>query len=148
MVRTKKISAKELPELIRISYEGDAELLATQHVQPMPDIETAVEMTKSQIELMATEKDLTYYKVIVGKRPAGYFATFDNFLFSFGINKEFRKKEVLIGWWGWVKKSLSKNFLCLLYTHQTKAIKFLQKNGMVITEVDNANNCVILIHKN
>jgi len=148
MIRTKKISAKEVEPLIRLAYENDADILATQHVKPFDNIVDAVAESKAQIEMMAAEKNLNYYKVLWGKSAVGYFVTFDRFLFSFGINKEYRKKEALTGWWSWVVKSLPQNFMCLLHPHQTKAINFLRKNGMIVAEVDKENDAVLLIHKN
>lgn len=148
MITVKKISVNELPRLIQTSYEGDKDILDTQHVTPFEDIDSAVEMTFGMIKQMATEKKLTHYKVIYRKTAIGYFCTFDKFLFSFGINQKFRKKEVLTGWWQQVVKSLEKNFLCILYPHQKRAISFLKKNGMIVAEVDKENSSIILIHKN
>lgn len=147
MITVKKISVNELPKLIRTSYEGDSELLATQHVTPFENIDEATSMTYSMIKQMATEKKLTHYKVIYRKKVIGYFSNFDNYLFSFGINKKYRNKDVLVDWWQHVVKSLGKNFLCILYPHQSKAISFLKKNGMIVAEVDKENNSIILIHK-
>ncbi len=148
MITVKKISVNELPKLIRTSYEGDKEILATQHVMPFDSIDDAVKMTYGMIKQMSAEKKLTNYKVIYQKKPIGYFSNFDNYLFSFGINKKFRKKEVLVEWWQQVVKSLEKNFMCILYPHQARSIGFLKKNGMIVLEVDHRNNSVILIHKN
>ena len=147
MITVKKISVYELPTLIRTSYEGDKDILATQHVTPFENVDDATEMTYGMIKDMAVEKKVTHYKVIYQKKAIGYFCTFDKFLFSFGINIKFRKKEVLVGWWQQVVKSLEKNFLCILYPHQKRAIGFLKRNGMIVAEVDKENNSVILIHK-
>lgn len=147
MITVKKISVNELPVLIRTSYEGDKDILATQHVMPLEDINIAVDITYGMVKQMAAEKKITHYKVIYKKKAIGYFCTFDKFLFSFGINIKFRKKEVLVAWWQQVVKSLEKNFLCILYPHQIRAIEFLKRNGMIVLEVDQRNNSIILIHK-
>ena len=147
MISVKKISLNNLPELIRTSYEGDKDILATQHVVPFENIDDATTMTFGMIKDMAAEKDLVYYKVVYKKKSIGYFVTFDKFLFSFGINIKFREKDILKGWWQKVVSSLEKNFMCILYPHQARAIEFLKKNGMIVAEVDKVNNSVILIHK-
>jgi hypothetical protein len=148
MVRTKQIPLNELPPLIRLSYEGDNELWETQHAIPFDNIDDAVGLTCHMIEQMAVEKDLSAYKIIWQKKDVGYFVVFDQFLFSFGVNINFRKKDLLIGWWGWVKKYLKNNVLCILYPHQNRALGFLQKNGMKIIDIDKANNAVILKYIN
>jgi len=104
-------------------------------------------MTYGMILQMAAEKKLNCYKVIYCKKSIGYFVNFENYLFSFGISKKFRKKEVLVDWWRSVVKSLEKNFMCILYPHQTAAIGFLKRNGMVVLEVDTENNAIILMQK-
>jgi len=147
MITVKKISIHSLPELIKTSYEGDKDILESQHIAKFTEVEPAAASTFGMIKDMAAEKKLNCYKVVYQKKPIGYFVTFDKFLFSFGINIKFRQKEILTKWWREVVQSLEKNFLCILYPHQQKAIQFLRKNGMVILEVDKENNSVILIHK-
>jgi len=148
MITVKKISINGLPELIKTSYEGDKEILESQHVAQFDNTKDAADSTYGMIKDMAKEKKLICYKVVYQKKSIGYFITFDKFLYSFGINPKFRRKEVLIGWWNQVVKSLEKNFMCILYPHQVRAIQFLKKNGMIVLEVDKENNSVILIHKN
>jgi hypothetical protein len=148
MISIKRISISELPNVILNSYKGDADLLNTQHVFPFEDVESAVDCTFGMIQQMAAEKKLNIYKVICQKKGIGYFVTFDNYLFSFCINIKYRNRDVLTGWWQQVKKSLDKNFLCILYPHQSRAQKFLRKNGMIMLEFDKENNAVILQHHN
>lgn len=145
MVTIKKISKAELPELIELSYEGDFDLFDKYHVVKT-DFHGAVVVQLQMIHELAQEVDLSYYKVIFQKKPIGYFVTFDKFLYSFCINKKYRKKDVLMGWFQNVKKSLGKGFQTMLYKNNTRAIDHLVKQGMKIADENEENNTVILIY--
>jgi hypothetical protein len=145
MVTIKKISKTELPKLIEMSYEDDFELFDKYHVI-QTDFFGAVVSQLQMIHEMAEEFDLNYYKVIFQKKPIGYFVTFDKFLYSFCINKRYRTKDNLIGWFKGVKKALGAEFQTMLYKNNTRAIDHLVKQGMKIVDENEENNTVILIY--
>ena len=134
MITIKKISKTEIPALVEMSYVGDDELIAKYHplcLEGKPTMELAIIDTLHKIHEASQEVKLNYYKVIFQKKPIGYFVPFDNVLYSFSINKKYRNKENLIGWFNQVKKSLGTPFQCVLYQNNTKAINHLIKQGMV-----------------
>jgi hypothetical protein len=134
MITIKKISKTEIPALVEMSYVGDDELIDKYHhlcIEGKPTREFAVLASLHRIHEASQETKLNYYKVIFQKKPIGYFVTFDNVLYSFCINKKYRNKENLIGWFNQVKKTLGKPFQCILSTHNTRAIDHLIKQGMV-----------------
>ena len=145
MVTIKKISKTQLPQLVLISYLGDDELLNKFHVEPNMSFKMAVGSTLQMIYDLSSEKRLNYYKVIYNKMPIGYFVTFDNCLYSFGINIDFRVKNILISWWQQIKKALGKEFYAKLYEQNTRAISFLEKCGMEIYHRDEINKVVTLL---
>lgn len=133
MITIKKISKTEIPTLVEMSYVGDDELIEKYHhlcLEGKPTRELAVIATLHRIHEASKEVKLQYYKVIYQKKPIGYFITFDNVLYSFCINKKYRNKENLQGWFAQVKKTLGKTFQCVLSTHNTRAIDHLIKQGM------------------
>ena len=104
----------------------------------------AVLSTLDLIDEASKTFKLNYYKVIYQKQPIGYFVTFNNYLYSFGISMRHRKKDVLIGWFNEVKKTLGKEFLAMLYENNTRAISHLEKQGMKIVDIDNESKIVTL----
>lgn len=148
MITVKKISKTEIPSLIALSYEGDTELFdkycsANMRTDKV-DFPIAVLNTLDIIDDVSKHYKLSYYKVIYQKKPIGYFVTFDGFLHSFAINKKYRNREVLVGWFEQVKKVLGKHFMCMLYDINTRAIKHLEKQGMKIVHRDDEYKTVTL----
>ena len=143
MITAKKISKSELPKLVAISYEKDEELFDKYHIGKM-NFPQAVLSTLDLIDEASKTFKLNYYKVIYQKQPIGYFVTFNNYLYSFGISMRHRKKDVLIGWFNEVKKTLGKEFLAMLYENNTREISHLEKQGMKIVDIDNESKIVTL----
>lgn len=150
MITIKKISKTEIPSLIATAYEGDTELLEKYYnlnrfnLGVKVDFPTAVLDTLDIIDEVSKAYKVSYYKVIYQKKPIGYFVTFDKFLHSFAINKKYRNREVLTGWFEEVKKVLGKHFICMLYEINTRAINHLQKQGMKIVHRDEEYKTVTL----
>lgn len=139
MVRIKKISKHELPKLIALSYTGDSELIEKYH-SAKSDFNGSIQYTLDMIEKQLSAFKLNYYKVIFKNAPIGYFVTGgetgNEFLYSFAININYRKKYILIAWWEEVKKTLIEEFKAFLFSNNTPAVEFLKKNGMEITFQD------------
>jgi len=148
MITIKKISKSELPKLVAISYERDEELFEKYHSKTMYvgkiNFPQSVLATLDIIDDASQQFKLSYYKVIYQKQPIGYFVTFGDYLYSFGISMKFRKKDILVGWFLGVKKVLGKQFKALLYEHNTRAISHLEKQGMTIVDIDNETKIVTL----
>lgn len=143
MITIKKISKSELPKLVAISYERDEELFEKYHIGKM-NFPQAVLSTLDLIDEASQQFKLSYYKVIYQKQPIGYFVTFGDYLYSFGISMKFRKKDILVGWFLGVRKVLGKQFKALLYENNTRAISHLEKQGMKIVDIDNETKIVTL----
>ena len=149
MVSVKKISVNNLPDLVYLSYLGDEEFLNkySPHIEDgAAGLIANVNAELAFIYEMGQEKKMNYYKVIYQKKPIGYFVTFENTLYSFGINVKYRKKDILPYWWKGLKKTLSKGFDCFLNDKNERAIGFLEKNNMKISERDIENKIVTLVN--
>ena len=145
MVTLVKISKPELLESVAISYEGDNDLFLKYHIAPM-DFMNCVMATMGMILDTAKEKELRYYTVIYKKKKIGYVVEFDDFLYSYGINIKFRKKDILIAWWREVSRVMGGKFMTMLYLNNTRCITHLRKQGFEIFQEDKLNNCVTLIY--
>jgi len=147
MVTIKKISVNNLPNLVYLSYLGDEDFLNkySPHIEDgATSLIANVNGELAFIYEMGQKNKLNYYKVVYQKKPIGYFVTIaDDWLYSFSINKKYRKKDLLINWWRQIEKTLKKEFYCCLSEKNEKAIGFLIKNGM--KEKERQNNTVLLV---
>lgn len=147
MVTIKKISVNNLPDLVYLSYLGDEEFLNKYSPHRKENDTSLISSVNGElcfIYEMGQKNKLNYYKVVYQKKPIGYFVTIsDNWLYSFSINKKYRKKELLIDWWRQIEKTLKKEFFCCLSEKNDKAIAFLKKNGM--KEKERENNTILFV---
>lgn len=65
-------------------------------------------------------------------KPIGYYVIEGDLLISFGLHMDYRTKEHLMHFWGWINSEFLGSFSCVLYSHNTRAIGWLQKSGMKI----------------
>lgn len=135
MIHIKKISITELPELVELSYKDDVDLLEKYHVAKM-DLRKAVMSTLVMIGETAKNYQLQYYRVMDKKTPIGYFIIFNECLYSFAINIHYRTKVVLTNWWKQVLNVLGDHFMCSLNPNNTRAVKFLERQGMKVIQKD------------
>lgn len=145
MITIKKISKSQLAQYVDIAYRGDSDLMDRYHIQQHETVESAVFSTMLMIDDMSRLKDLSYYKICWKKEPIGYLVTFPDFLYSFGINIKFRKRDIHIGWWNATKSILGKKFISMLYDNNSRAVGFLQKQGMKILEHNLENHSIVLV---
>lgn len=131
MVYLTKISKHELPELIKLSYEGDDELLEKFHLKKMT-LSNAVKCELELINEADRELELRYFKVIFEDKPIGYVVKSGKFLYSFAISVKYRKKEILEKWWDALKTVLGDKFTCGLMSNNTRAIAYMKARGMKV----------------
>lgn len=147
MITIKKISINELPPLVYFAYAGDDDFFDKYSAHEVPENAKHIGHTNSELALiydMRQSFKLCYYKVIYQRKAIGYFVSFDGNLYSFAINKAFRKKDILLHWWQKIRQTLSKDFLCMLSLKNERAISFLKKNRMAVIEEDVENDTIVL----
>ncbi len=144
MIELLEINEFELKEYVEVAYKGDGDLLTKYHVDTYT-FDEAVETTMDMIEITAMDVKMVNYGVMVNGENIGYLSVLDHFLYSFGINIEKRKKEILSEFWQLIKTVLGESFICMLYENNSRAINWLKKCGMEI--VDGVEeNCVTLLY--
>ncbi len=144
MIRIVKISFGQLGRLVELSYENDQELFEKYHLKPM-GFEDCVKSTMELIEDVAKIHDLIYYKILWNNKPVGYFIIYGNILYSYAVAIRFRRKIILTRWWDEIKKMMPPLFATGLYENNTRAIEFLEKQGMIVSE--RRDNIVTLLNK-
>lgn len=147
MITIKKISLYELIPMIRLSYENDRDVMEKFHIRPNMELKECVDSTFDMIRDSSKLCQLAYYKIMTQKQPVGFFITAYKRLYSFGVGIKFRRKDILTGWWVYVREVLGNEFVCSLYKNNTRAIAFLEKQGMRIAEERKEDNSVTLLNQ-
>lgn len=146
MVKLIKIDPKNLPFYIKQAFEGDTELLEQYHISP-GTLDHCVSHTMGFINENASfyKADIEFYAVVLNvETTIGYTIGIKNEgkpneLYSFGINIKYRQKEILQDWLKEVEKLLG-NYYIVLWSKNTRAIQFFEKNGCVIDRTNKMLN--------
>jgi len=87
---------------------------------------------------------LDWFKIVVNGAIVGYtcLSRAYNILYSFAINKEYRKREVLSSWVATIIPMLQENFTCTLWNKNKRAIDFLKKFKMY--QIDSTDQFTVL----
>ena len=136
MITIKKISYFRLYRLIDFAFRDDKDLLEKYHVVNT-GLTDSINDTFDRIGQTSKEYELKYFKVMYYKKPIGFFVVGHDLLYSFGINIQYRKSEILKQWWSIVTKELNHNFITMIYTKNERTISFLKKQGMIKVETEN-----------
>ena len=151
MIELIKIELEELKSYIKVAYEKDEDLLQKYHVA-IYDLEDAVDETYRMIEVtdelvLNSGEEMEHFGVELNKEKIGYLCTFQNNLYSYGINIDHRNKEILSEFWNKIKSVVGESFISCLYDNNTRAINWLKKCGMVKVE-GISNDWITLLYHN
>jgi len=72
----------------------------------------------------------TFKKAKVNGKEVGFVYYFDDILVSFGVNKSHRNKEFLASFFADVTEWIGGDFVTFMWERNTRAINWLEKNGM------------------
>jgi hypothetical protein len=137
----------ELNEAIKIAFINDTELLTKYHIVENGTYEHCVKDTFNKIIQSSKEHILEWYLIIKDSLIIGFtiVSIGYNYLYSFGINIKYRNNLILNEWFVKVKEILQNHFICELWEKNKRAINFLIKNGM---EISNQENGVVTLKYN
>lgn len=133
MVELIEIPFEEIPDLVRLGFGNDPELMS-KYQQLDTDFETTVSRNIENIESSAKLGTLIYYLVQNENEKLGFTVVdVENYLLvSFGINIKFRTKKVVTEWFMRIKMIFEDGFGCVLWNKNKRAIQFLERQGMTI----------------
>jgi GNAT superfamily N-acetyltransferase len=128
---------------IDVAFRNDDEL-TKYHISPSDDFDDMINDTFLTINESSKELDLNWYSVVFTNgefkdKLIGFVCVSMNnsLIYSFGINKEFRKKDILKQFLrkteGLFKKDNRNGCSVILYTKNERAVNFFLKNGYNIT---------------
>lgn len=150
-------SLSGLKDLIRYSYESDAELIEKYQAGER-SLEECVDFNYGEIEYYYNNKvyqgDISLWKIALrsGKEinPIGYCVTIKNdgmpnVLMSFAININYRKSVFLTSWLTALENIVGESYYTVLWNKNTRAIDFFKKNGFVEKPCVREPRCTYLI---
>jgi hypothetical protein len=123
------VNIEELKEYIEIAFSNDTEIV--DYFDPKYDLskwEDASGIVYDKICLDYSQCKLTVLEINGNK--AGYFVYNDNLLISFGLNIQYRNNEELGRMWNIIRSKVGEFFQCVLFSRNTRAIKWLNRCGM------------------
>jgi N-acetylglutamate synthase-like GNAT family acetyltransferase len=139
-MKYREVNTLKLEEYIRGAWEGDSELekFYDRSLQ-MRNLEGMVRDTSRKIrDMMELDEKLSLIGIEFENKSVGFIVLSEklSMLYSFGVNVEYRKKDILISIFNYIKAKLKYEFYSVMYVYNTRAIKWLQNCGF---EVDPMN---------
>lgn len=134
-IELEEIRFEELEPLVSFAFGNDPDLLS-KYQQLDGDFLTMVKRNVNNMAESDCILNLTYFKVKNEDKIIG-FTVVDfgkNILYSFGINVQFRTKEIVTSWIENVKSMLMGLVRCALWNKNKRAIDFLLKNGFEVSD--------------
>lgn len=130
-MRKKEVNITEIHGYIKAAFSGDHEIVQYyDKTQKVKSCEEATENVFTKID--KNYPDAKLIGIAENEEPIGYFAYNNDLLISFGINMKYRERDSLVTFWELIKSEMPKVFQCVLYSHNSRAINYLEKSGMDI----------------
>lgn len=150
MVITNEISIQKIPigdigGCVGIAFDEDYEFVEKFHFADKT-LDELVANNIRNINELAENIDVKCYVVYWGENKIGFFvmAYHNSMLYSFGINKKYRVKNILIDWVNYIKTMVSEYLVCPLNAENKRAINFFLKNNFHVLERDESIVTLIL----
>src|ERR1700761_1069928 len=136
-----RIKKKRLKSAIWTGFKDDPELISRYHISPG----TLQHCVQHNYDNVITAPGAEYFKVMFKKKEIGFVVSVPgpHLLLSFGINKNYRTKEVLSGWLEALKELFHHTFyIVTLYPKNTRAIMFFIRNKFAFS-ITSENHIVL-----
>ena len=136
MISLRGVNALKIEDYIRSAWEGDSELDKFYDKSlKRRTLEGMVKDTSRKIrELMEIDENLSLIGINDDRKLIGFVILSEklSIFYSFGINVKYRNKEMLSAIFNFAALKLKYKFFSVMFEYNTRAIKWLQKCGMVI----------------
>lgn len=127
---------EELYDGIWMAFYMDSDLIHKYHILENCSFEDCVLDTFKNIKECVEKTDCECFQILYDEELIGFFAISRaySFLYSFGVNVNYRTSQILEMWFGYVSVLLGSEFTCSLWAKNSRAIDFLKKQGMRLYE--------------
>lgn len=131
---SKIITYDQLEKAIKISFEGDKEVLSI--YDPNVVVNSADDIAVDILRKVKDHGEVQIKGVYDKNKLIGYFIRRGGMLISFGISMEYRLRQFKRGLFDIIKKDFRGMFICFLWSKNVRAIRYLEKNGMKVMQTD------------
>lgn len=135
------IELHQVRDYVKRAFENDIELLERYHISPgtldhcvdhtMDFINRNVDHYKGDMKLFAVQ----FGGIIIGYTILIQNEKTPNELYSFGININYRKPEILKAWLKEIEEILGKTYFVALWSKNERAVNFFLKNEFKLDKV-------------
>lgn len=136
MIVLRMVNTLKIEDYIKSAWEGDSELEKFYDKSlKRRTLEGMVKDTSRKIlDIMEMDENLSLIGVDDDRKMIGFIVLSEklSLLYSFGINVKYRNKDMLSAIFNYAALKLKYKFYSVMYEHNTRAIDWLQKCGMVI----------------
>lgn len=130
----KIIDYNELEKAIRVAFKDDKDMLTL--YDPLVTVENVEDIVSDIVKKIKTHGKSVIKGLYEKNKLAGFFIRAGGLLISFGIAVEYRVRKFKNKLWQLIIDEFKGIFKCYLWTTNQRAIKFLQKCGMIVTNSD------------
>lgn len=134
----KTITYSQLEPAVRIAFEGDKEMF--KFYDKKAAVSTLDELVSDVVRKLKDYSEVfpdTTIKTVIEKgKTVGYIVFKEETLISFGLSMEYRQRKYLNDLFSLIKKELRGRFVCMLWSRNIRAVKFLMKNGLKILDTN------------
>jgi hypothetical protein len=130
----KPITYKELESAIRAAFKDDPKMIDI--YDPFAKVESIGDIVTDIVTKIKTHPNPQINGLYEKNKLIGFFIRAGGLLVSFGIAVEYRIRKFKNQFWKLVRVEFKGIFKCYLWTNNQRAIKWLQKMGMLVTNCD------------
>lgn len=138
-IRLVRVTKEELRDCIQIAYSGDEQMKKI-HILEDPTLEEMTDYTWIQSVTDMEAYGTKLYRVVLPDGTSIGYTTMVlhpvKMLFTFGINIEYRKPEIMDGWMKALEQHLGYQFSLTLRTSNQRAVKFFVKRKFEVAEIE------------
>ena len=130
----KEIPYTKLKDAIRVSFAEDKSIY--DFFDPNVEVKNLEEIVTNILYKITTYNNATYFGIYDKEKLIGYFVYREKQLISFALTSEYRQRKYLREFFKLIREEIRGHFMTLLWNKNVRAIKYLQKQGMEIININ------------
>lgn len=132
-----KITFKELPDVVYTAFNADEKIY--DFYDPSVKVSSVEEIVSDIVRKLKEYAKVVLFSVKNKQEVIGYFVSNGgSHLISFGVAVKYRVDKYLKDFFQAIKKVLGDNFSALLWIKNTRGVRWLLKNNMVVVFLNNS----------
>ena len=140
----KPITLQQLKKAIKVAFEGDDKIMDL--YDPNVAVKSIEDIAEDIIGKIKDYREVEIKGIFEKSELIGYFVKKGNLLISFGINMKYRVRKFKRALFDLIENDFNGSFVCLLWSKNIRAIRWLENSGMNVIEMD--HQLTKLVYKN